>query len=291
MAVLIDPPRWPAHGTRWSHLVSDTSLAELHACARRCGLPARSFDLDHYDVPVERYDDLVAAGAQPVSAHELIRRLRASGLRVPAVQRPRYTELTRRWHELLPGHPELGAQLLTRWSEPHRRYHDLSHLSDVLGRLDLLADGGEQVGRAVHLAAWFHDAVYAGDSPEEDSAELATRTLDGVLAAPEVAEVARLVRLTARHDPAPGDQAGQVLCDADLGILGADPQAYRSYTEQVRAEYRHVPEPDFRRGRAAILRRLLSHPRLFRTPTGRARWEAPARANLAAELARLAESA
>ena len=74
MVVLIDPPRWPAHGTRWSHLVSDTSLAELHGLARRCDLPARSFDLDHYDVPAERYDDLVAAGAHPVSAHELIRR-------------------------------------------------------------------------------------------------------------------------------------------------------------------------------------------------------------------------
>ena len=113
MAVLIDPPRWPAHGTRWSHLVSDTSLAELHGLARRCDLPARSFDLDHYDVPAERYDDLVAAGAHPVSAHELIRRLRASGLRVPAVQRPLHTELTHRWRELLPGHPEVGEELLT----------------------------------------------------------------------------------------------------------------------------------------------------------------------------------
>lgn len=291
MVVLIDPPRWPAHGTRWSHLVSDTDLAELHELARRCALPTRSFDLDHYDVPAERYDDLVAAGAQPVSAHELIRRLRGSGLRVPAVQRRLRTELTRRWRELLPGHPDLGEGLLTRWSEPHRRYHDLTHLREVLRRLEVLADGGEQVSRPVHLAAWFHDAVYAGDSPERDSADLAGRALRDVVPAPEVAEVARLVRLTARHDPGPQDRAGQALCDADLGVLGSDPHAYRTYTEQVRAEYRHVPEPDFRRGRAAILRRLLSHPQIFTTPTGHARWEAAARANLCAELATLAEPA
>ncbi len=34
MAVLLDPARWPAHGTLWSHLVSDTSLAELHRLAQ-----------------------------------------------------------------------------------------------------------------------------------------------------------------------------------------------------------------------------------------------------------------
>jgi hypothetical protein len=66
MTVLIDQPRWPAHGTFWSHVVSDDSLAELHAFAAAVGLPSRSFDLDHYDAPQHRYDDLVAAGAQPV---------------------------------------------------------------------------------------------------------------------------------------------------------------------------------------------------------------------------------
>ncbi len=82
MAVLIDRPMWPAHGTVWSHLVSDTSLDELHAFARAAGIPPRAFDLDHYDVPAERYDDLVAAGAEPVANRDLVMRLRASGLRV-----------------------------------------------------------------------------------------------------------------------------------------------------------------------------------------------------------------
>lgn len=87
MAVLIDDPRWPAHGRLWAHLVSDSDLDELHAFARAEGLPARSFDLDHYDVPAEARDRLVAAGAQPVSGHELVRRLIASGLRVTARER------------------------------------------------------------------------------------------------------------------------------------------------------------------------------------------------------------
>lgn len=82
MTVLLDRPMWPAHGTLWSHLVSDATLDELHDFAARAGVPRRSFDIDHYDVPQERYDELVAAGALPVSNRELVTRLVKSGLRV-----------------------------------------------------------------------------------------------------------------------------------------------------------------------------------------------------------------
>ena len=81
--MLIDPPRWPAHGRLWSHLVSDSSHDELHDFAAAAGIPARGFDHDHYDVPQERYDDLVAAGAVPVDSRELLRRITAAGLRRP----------------------------------------------------------------------------------------------------------------------------------------------------------------------------------------------------------------
>lgn len=87
MTVLVDPPLWPRHGTVWGHLVSDTSLAELHAFAARAGIPARGFDRDHYDVPAERYTALLELGAHLVDSRELVRRLRASGLRVTARDR------------------------------------------------------------------------------------------------------------------------------------------------------------------------------------------------------------
>jgi len=82
MAVLIDEAVWPNHGTLWGHLVSDESLEELHAFARRAGIPERGFDHDHYDYPLERYDSLVELGAVPVSARELLLRLQRAGLRV-----------------------------------------------------------------------------------------------------------------------------------------------------------------------------------------------------------------
>lgn len=87
MTVLIDQPRWPAHDMLWSHLVSDDSLEELHAFAESMSIPRRGFDRDHYDVPEYRYDDVVAAGAEPVTMRQLVERLQASGLRVSQRER------------------------------------------------------------------------------------------------------------------------------------------------------------------------------------------------------------
>ena len=81
MTLLIDPPNAHGHGRVWSHLASDTSYAELHRFAQSLGIPQRGFDRDHYDIPAERYDAVVAAGAVPVSSRELIARLLAAGLR------------------------------------------------------------------------------------------------------------------------------------------------------------------------------------------------------------------
>ena len=81
MTLLIDPPNSPGHGRLWSHLASDSSYAELHHFAQSLGIPQRGFDRDHYDIPAERYDAVVAAGATPVTSRELIARLLDAGLR------------------------------------------------------------------------------------------------------------------------------------------------------------------------------------------------------------------
>jgi predicted metal-dependent HD superfamily phosphohydrolase len=192
------------------------------------------------------------------------------------------TDLLSRW----PGPEPLGAALLRRYAEPHRRYHTTRHLAEVLDRVDEIA-GEARDTEAVRLAAWFHDAVYdpGRDDNEERSAVLAERTLtEAGRPAETVAEVARLVRLTATHEAAEDDRDGAVLCDADLAILAAGPERYAEYAAAVREEYADVPEQVFRAGRARILRSLLGLPSLFRTAYARERWEAAARRNVETEL-------
>ncbi|WP_194373254.1 HD domain-containing protein [Streptomyces alkaliphilus] len=190
---------------------------------------------------------------------------------------------------LLGEQPEVTAlthTLLGRWGEPTRHYHTTAHLWAVLNRLDLLTGHAEDPV-AVELAAWYHDAVYVPGAPdnEERSARLAEKELPLLgVPAERVAEVARLVRLTAGHRTDPGDTNGEALCDADLGVLGGPPEEYARYTAAVRMEYAAVPAEEFRAGRAAVLRELLDLPLLYRTPYGAAHWEATARYNLRAEL-------
>jgi predicted metal-dependent HD superfamily phosphohydrolase len=289
MAVYLDPPLWPAHGTHFSHLISDTSLAELHAFAAAAGIPERAFDGDHYDVAEARYQDLVAAGAVPVEGRILVRKLIDSGLRIPARRRNASLKLPllTHWNAILPDHDALFLDLLDRWGEEHRRYHGRTHLLAVLEALDLLAAPAAPP-RTVLLAAWFHDAVYRGvaGQDEEESARLAEdRLLHVGLPQPEVDEVARLVRMTADHRPDRGDHAGALLSDADLSVLGGEPAAYARYLAAVRQDFAHIGDDDFAAGRAAVVRGLLELDPLFHTGRARELWLEAAHRNLRGEIA------
>jgi predicted metal-dependent HD superfamily phosphohydrolase len=184
------------------------------------------------------------------------------------------------------------AAVVAAWSEPHRRYHDLRHLAAVLGLVDELAPAATDPV-AVRLAAWYHDVVYdpRRDDNERVSAERARAGLRGLVDEPRLAEVERLVAVTAGHDPAPDDANGAVLCDADLSVLASDPANYAVYASAVREEYGHLSDAEFTAGRIAVLERLLALPELFRLPAVAADWTPRARANLMAELALLRQRA
>lgn len=187
--------------------------------------------------------------------------------------------------------------LLVRHAEPHRRYHTARHVAHVLRAVQRLAEPAgldESRARVVRLAAWYHDAIYdpraAAGANERASAALACRALGALGEADAVgAEVERLVLLTAGHEPALDDQAGQVLVDADLDVLAAESAAYDAYRRGVRTEYAHVDDDGWRAGRAVFLRGMIERPRLYMLTVEPER-EPRARANLAAELADLGGS-
>jgi predicted metal-dependent HD superfamily phosphohydrolase len=181
---------------------------------------------------------------------------------------------------------ELREDLLARWSETHRRHHNVAHLHEMLDAIGQLADAGIEFDReAVELAAWFHDAIYdvGRDDNEDRSAELAR---DLLASAPIRDEVARLVLVTKAHKVAEDDVNGAVLSDADLSVLGSEPMRYLAYAQAVREEYAAVPDEVFKPARAQVLSALLDGP-LFHTAEARERWEERARRNIADEIAAL----
>lgn len=176
--------------------------------------------------------------------------------------------------------------LEARYSEPHRHYHTLAHVEHIL---ELLPHADETVVAAV----WFHDAVHdalrlrSGQAPrnEERSAELAARALRELGLPPEKIElVERMILATKRHERGDLPDSALAFLDADLAILGSDRERYDEYVGQVRQEYAHVPDAQFRDARNAILRTFLERPRLYFTGEFFARFEATARANLRREI-------
>lgn len=180
--------------------------------------------------------------------------------------------------------PDLRSELLICWNEPVRRYHNETHLRAVLRAIEALETDGESFDEtAVRLAAWLHCAVFDPTESEnnEKSARFAEQKLDP--AAP-VEEVGRLIRLMGGHRVEAGDLNGAVLSDADLAVLGSDPDAYDTYTSDVRHEFAHVPGERFVAGRIAALEGLLERKSVFLTSAGRDAWEKQAHANLNREL-------
>lgn len=183
----------------------------------------------------------------------------------------------------------LFNQLVRAYGEPQRHYHTLQHLRECLAYCEsasALARRPEEVA----LALWFHDAVYdpRRQDNEARSAEWARASILAAGCEAAVAErVAQLVLATATHQAQGDDPDTLLLLDVDLAILGAAPARFDEYERQVRAEYAHVPEADFRAGRARFLQGLLARPRLYATAPFHDALEQRARANLQRSIAAL----
>lgn len=177
--------------------------------------------------------------------------------------------------------------LVARYGEPARHYHDLAHVRACLDLFELhrhcFADP-----EATELAIWFHDGIYDPTRSDNElcSADLADSLLTGLGVDPATLASVRQLILATRHDAAPSDPDARLLVDIDLSILAAPESQFDAYERAIRREYAHVPEPAFREGRARVLRAFLARDAIYLTAPFR-HLEAPARANLTRSLDRL----
>lgn len=177
-------------------------------------------------------------------------------------------------------------ELRRRYDEPHRAYHDAAHVG--LLWLRHLMHGGDPADRGLALAILFHDAVYdpLSRSNEAESAALVAKLVPG-----DTAWVQAAILATADHLAYAGQDCRVLrLLDLDLTPLAETPEAFARNTALLRREYAAVAEPAWRAGRRQVLAHFLAAGRLFRTRLASI-YEAPARANLAAEVSALSEAA
>lgn len=202
----------------------------------------------------------------------------------------------KRWLELW---TRLGAavtdervfhHLIARYSEPHRKYHTLHHLAECFERFAEIKTNAVHPDE-VELALWFHDAVYdtRRHDNEENSADWARTAVLAAGLPTSVAERVHALIMATRHNSVPSGTDEQILVDVDLSILGANPERFEEYENQVRAEYSWVPGKVFRSKRLALLKGFLERPTIFSTQMFIEAYEAQARQNLERSIRKLGD--
>ena len=197
----------------------------------------------------------------------------------------------RLWGELGAAQANGGLmnQLVAAWGERHRHYHTLQHLRECLAHFEAASMLARRPAE-VELAIWFHDAVYEPrrDDNEARSADWARESVRAAGCDAQVADrVHALVMATRSHDAPQDDPDARLLVDIDLANLGSAPARFDEYEQQVRREYAHVCDDEWRVGRLKVLQSFLARPRIYATDAYRDALEARARENLGRSIAAL----
>jgi predicted metal-dependent HD superfamily phosphohydrolase len=193
-------------------------------------------------------------------------------------------ELLQRWRALAGENADvIGQVLIAAWREPHRVYHDHSHLVWLLDEADRL---GARIRDAafVEYAIWFHDAVY--QPGETDNEAVSAEWARAFLAADaDLAErVGRVIEMTRDHAEGEAEGDAALFLDMDIAILGAPRETYCRYAAGVRREFGVFADSAFAAGRASFLEKQLARARTFRTDYYDQGLGENARANMAWEL-------
>lgn len=183
---------------------------------------------------------------------------------------------------------ELWQEIKELYSGNKRYYHNLSHLKSLVNEL-LPLENILNNRDAVLFALFYHDVIYDAQRKdnEEQSALFASKHLkllkcDDAL----IEQVEKLILATKSHELY-DDEDVNLFTDADLSILGKDPETYAVYCKHVRKEYSIYPDLLYKPGRKKVLRHFLSMDRIFKTAYFYDRYEEQARQNIEVEISML----
>ena len=191
--------------------------------------------------------------------------------------------------------PEMAARLfadvITRYKEPHRAYHNLQHLQEIFEKFEWIKD---KLGDAdaVALALFYHDIIYDPRRADNEakSAAYAARHLQAAgLHAAFIGKIQKMILATKDHTVRTGDDDLVYMLDIDMSILAAPAERYAQYLQQVRQEYAHLDDAAFYAARCdRFLRPTLKAP-IFKTRFFKEKYQAAAQANLTRELSEISK--
>lgn len=179
----------------------------------------------------------------------------------------------------------LWLKIEKKHSEKGRFYHNLDHLENMFLELEAVKD---QILNytAITFSVFYHDIIYDATSRanEEKSAEFAVSRLEELNTDQAIIkEVFEQILATKTHQISNHHDTNYLL-DADLSVLGKDPEAYRDYTQKIRKEYSFYPDLLYKPGRKKVLQHFLELESIFKTDYFKSKYEKQAKENIQSEL-------
>jgi predicted metal-dependent HD superfamily phosphohydrolase len=183
-------------------------------------------------------------------------------------------------------------ELYKRYTEPHRKYHNLRH---IFRMFEIAQNRGMELNKAQVLAIWFHVSIYdvpAGEvSNEKRSASLAESALIFDAKPPSmISRVRHMVLATEAvlkpEVPDLTDEEWQV-CGLDLYDLGTS--RYWPNRDDIRSEFGHLSAAEWIDGRSAFLKMMAAKELIIGLPFFGSQsefenWHVDARSNINQEL-------
>jgi predicted metal-dependent HD superfamily phosphohydrolase len=171
------------------------------------------------------------------------------------------------WDKVFSKKPDLLEGILAAYSTKGRHYHSVEHIAEMTL---LLAEyrGEFAMWEDLLLATLYHDVVYdaqKSDNEERSAARCEAELPQLGIPSMQIRGICELILATKKHQVSSDLNGLKFFLDADLAILGANQARYDRYAADVRKEYAHVPEADYRAGRGAVLKKFLDRPQLYFT--------------------------
>lgn len=179
-------------------------------------------------------------------------------------------------------------EIIERYTESHRSYHNLSHIYSMLMMAEEYYDF---IGNPIlfELSIWFHDLIYdpSRNDNEEKSAERALELLSPFLADSFLENLKKMILSTIEHSPILKDHDNELFLDLDMSVLAAETKIYEEYTSAIRKEFNIFSDEIYQTGRISVLEKLIEGDSLFLTQFFKDNFEKQAIGNIKNEIAHL----
>lgn len=179
-------------------------------------------------------------------------------------------------------------EVIEKYTEPHRSYHNLSHIYSLLMMAEEYYDFIENP-ILFELSIWFHDLIYdpSRNDNEEKSAERAIELLSPFLADSFLENLKQMILSTIKHSPILKDNDNELFLDLDMSVLASEPKIYHQYTSAIRKEFSIFSDEIYHLGRKSVLEKFIKGESIFLTPFFKENFEKQAVENIQNEIASL----